>query len=168
MKQLSTTLIKPFYRTLHTNVPFRSYVVCNKSLRLKSHGYKIWVSWAGGPASVGCLINGVNISTRAFHLLVLRSGPSSQISFSLNANMAFQFFDATLYSENLTEARQVSLRSLGAITLLVFVFRSWNFLVRPFFHPEEFPVLPYWIPCTSPIRLVGDELKAHQCFLSHW
>ena len=76
--------------------------------------------------------------------------------------MVFQNFDSPLISENLTDARQVSLRSIGAVTLLVFLFRSWNFVVRPFLYPKEFPVLPYWIPCKFPIQSVSLELKAHQ------
>lgn len=61
--------------------------------------------------------------------------------------MAFQFLDTTFTSQALTEAGHVSLRALSAITLVVLIFRSWNFVVRPFLYPKEFPVLPYWIPC---------------------
>ena len=89
------------------------------------------------------------------------------------SSQQFQFLNPSTFffppSDTLPEAATaaagpgpgpVSLRALSAITLAVLLFRTWNFVLRPFLYTKEFPVLPYWIPCMYPYALPGLNGKS--------
>lgn len=43
----------------------------------------------------------------------------------------------------------ILVRSIGYLSLALFTWRFWKFILRPFLHPEYPKEYPYWIPCKN-------------------